>query len=1029
MNNTKKNVIIIPKKRTYKKRKDLEDNSNVKLNMSKNVPNIRLNEKFVQLMSDLSFIMKKRKDFMRAKAYSNAKETISNFKGDIIDPEQLKCLPGIGNNIFEKLKEFNNTGTLQILKEEEELILKNKALSIFTDIYGVGEKKAEELIDKNILTIEELEKKKLEVLNEKQIIGLKYYNDILQRIPRNEIEEYEKIFLNNFPKNDGNMEIVGSFRRGSPNSGDIDVIITSENNSTFETFIKKLLDTGIIIEVLSKGPSKCLVITKLPNSQYARRVDFLFTSPNEFPFAILYFTGSKEFNTAMRERALKMGYTLNEHGFSKMEGRKKGDKLDRVFKSEKEIFDFLKMKYKNPEERNDPSINEIESDSTKNTVSEPKNIVKVKRTTKKKREKICELVNNNNSIDSLILKFKSEGIQILKDSSESQLSDMIKVANNAFHCKGSPVMSDNEYDILSEYFSKKFPKNNVVNEVGASVEKNKVTLPYEMWSMDKIKPDTNVLLNWMKKYDGPYVLSCKLDGVSGLYTTEGDIPKLFTRGDGKIGQDITHIIPFLQLPTLKNIVIRGEFIIPKEIFEEKYKSKFSNPRNLVAGIVNQKTKDSKMNDIHFIGYEVIKHPDFTDSGIKPSQQMKLLEQMNVKTVKHKFLESLSNETLSNILQEWRNNYSYEIDGIIVSDDKVYPRLSGNPKHSFAFKMVLSDQIAEAHVVDVIWTPSKDGYLKPRVQIMPIQLGGVTITYATGFNAAFIESNKIGIGAIIMLVRSGDVIPYIKSVTTPAEKPKMPNIEYVWNDSHIDIMLKDKTGDSTVLEKNITGFFKSLEVEGLGSGNVTKIIKGGYDSIPKILHMKVDDFLKIEGFKEKMANKIYNSIQEEIKSASITKIMAASNIFGRGFSNKKIELIMSEYPEVLKSGEPDINKILKIKGIERKTGEAFISHIGEFKEFLKLCNLTNKLNDTIEKPKIYMNTYLPLNNKNVVITGFRSKDLEEKLKKIGANLSSTVNKKTFILIVKDLENNSSKIEQAKKLGIKIIDFDQFSKTYL
>ena len=82
-------------------------------------------------------------------------------------------------------------------------------------------------------------------MNEKQIIGLKYYNDILQRIPRNEIEEYEKIFLNNFPKNDGNMEIVGSFRRGSPNSGDIDVIITSENNSTFETFIKKIARSSL----------------------------------------------------------------------------------------------------------------------------------------------------------------------------------------------------------------------------------------------------------------------------------------------------------------------------------------------------------------------------------------------------------------------------------------------------------------------------------------------------------------------------------------------------------------------------------------------------------------------------------------------------------------------------------------------------------------------------------------------------------------------------------------------------------------
>ena len=386
--------------------------------------------------------------------------------------------------------------------------------------------------------------------------------------------------------------------------------------------------------------------------------------------------------------------------------------------------------------------------------------------------------------------------------------------------------------------------------------------------MDKIKPDTNVLLNWKQKYTGPYVISCKLDGVSGLYTTEGEKAKLYTRGDGKIGQDISHMIPYLQLPTAPNLVIRGEFIISKRLFDEKYKTKFANPRNLVAGIVNQKTKLTKENvekyrDLNFVAYELIKHPDYGNNAILPVDQMRLLENMNIQPVKFN-IESqlLTNEFLSNVLQDWRLNYDYEIDGIIVCNNGIYERLSGNPKHAFAFKMVLSDQIAEAHVVDVKWSPSKDGYLKPRVEINPIQLGGVTITYATGFNAAFIETNKIGIGAIIMLVRSGDVIPYIKSVTSPASEAKMPDVDYIWNESHVDIMLKDKSSDSVVLEKNITGFFKGLSVDGLGSGNVVKIMKAGYDSIPKILDMKEEDFLKVEGFKKKMAEKVYNSIKEK-----------------------------------------------------------------------------------------------------------------------------------------------------------------------
>ena len=118
-------------------------------------------------------------------------------------------------------------------------------------------------------------------------------------------------------------------------------------------------------------------------------------------------------------------------------------------------------------------------------------------------------------------------------------------------------------------------------------------------------------------------------------------------------------------------------------------------------------------------------------------------------------------------------------------------------------MVLSDQVVEAKVVDVIWNASKSGYLKPRVRIEPVNIGGVKIEYATGFNGNFIEENKIGVGAIIQIVRSGDVIPHIKSVTTPAEKTKMPDVPYTWTDTHVDIILTNKDDDVNVLEKNIT----------------------------------------------------------------------------------------------------------------------------------------------------------------------------------------------------------------------------------
>ena len=159
-----------------------------------------------------------------------------------------------------------------------------------------------------------------------------------------------------------------------------------------------------------------------------------------------------------------------------------------------------------------------------------------------------------------INKFKKEGINALENIPEQRYVTIIQKANDEYY-NNKPLMTDNEFDIVKEYFEKKFPNNPVLQTIGAPITKNKVSLPYNMPSMDKIKPDTDALNKWMKKYTDNYVLSCKLDGVSGMYTTENNTQKLYTRGDGTIGQDITHLLPMLNLPKHENIVIRGEFII------------------------------------------------------------------------------------------------------------------------------------------------------------------------------------------------------------------------------------------------------------------------------------------------------------------------------------------------------------------------------------------------------------------------------------------------------------------------------------
>jgi len=1065
------------------------------------MPSKRLNESLVAILGELASI--KTDSTFKSRAYTRAQESILEIQTDITDVKSLRGVPGIGASIVKILEEYVATGKIAKLEE-----YKSTPIHIFGEIYGVGPKKAEELAKQGFKSIADLRQKLKNdptILNATQKVGLQYYEDILERIPRKEIDEYQYEFSKvlSIMRNLAEYEIVGSYRRGALSSGDIDVIFTSADETLFNQFLDSLIQNGVIKEVLSRGKSKCLVIACLPSHKgrrqgfVYRRVDFLYTTPAEFPFAVLYFTGSKGFNVVMRNHALSRGYSMNEHG---MTVKATGQPVGHSFLREVDIFDFLGLEYKLPEDRIDgrsvvlkaplakvpsplakvpsplakvpsplakvpsplakvpsplakvpsPLAKAATPEKLKSLFSISPNSINIPNPelyktnlpkaslpkanspkTKKNKAKMNPAKTKKNvkavkaSPEALLKLFADTGIMVLDSLSQDQLSSMIIKANDDYYNNSAPLITDTQYDIIKEYIERKYPSNVAIKEVGAKVIKNKVTLPYEMASMDKIKADSDALGRWTAKYTGPYVVSAKMDGVSGLYLCQEDKHHLYTRGDGKVGQDVSHLVKTLSLPCIPGVVVRGEFIMRKDVFESKYKATYATSRNLVAGIVNSRTIDERMDDLDFVAYELI------SPVMKPSKQMAAMASYGFRVVKYSTHKTLSNESLSTILQDIRTNYDYETDGIIVANDATYPRKSGNPEHAFAFKMVIGDQMAEAKVVDVIWDVSQDGYLKPRIRIEPVNIAGVNIEYTTGFNGKFIEENGIGVGAVVRIIRSGDVIPYVREVILRAEKAKMPDVPYVWTATHVDIVVENVAEDPAVKRKNVVGFFMELDIKGLGESTMKKIMDAGYDSVAKILTLGRPEFEKVFG-KGKSGPALYEGIHERIRTASLAELMTASNMFGRGIGRKSVDALLEAHPDFLTSNAPKSAKLAILSNIGvKKNGEQFYDAIVPFRQFLEECGLAHKLTEVQPNvvESIVVDNSSPLFGKSVVMTKVRDADIIEYLKRVGATLDDAMKTTTFVLIVKDKGDVSAKTKYAEAKGIPVMTVEEFKAEYM
>ncbi len=637
--------------------------------------------------------------------------------------------------------------------------------------------------------------------------------------------------------------------------------------------------------------------------------------------------------------------------------------------------------------------------------------------------------------------FRTHGTRLLDTLNKTQIKKIIEDANNAYY-NNVAFMTDDEFDIIKEYFERKYPSVNLgVGARLAKVTHNKVKLPYFMGSMNKLKPDTGAIERWKNIYGGPYVLSTKMDGVSGLFVMKDGVKKLYTRGDGTVGQDISHFIPHLKLPTIgNNVAIRGEFIVKKNV-------PLKGPaRNYVSGLMNRLTfNPADYAVVDFVCYEVI------EPAMRPSEQFDYLRRNAPYVVKHKLVQSIDNSSLSDLLLDWRSNYDYEIDGIIVTSNNIYERKRGNPEHSFAFKMVLSDQIIEAKVLDVEWTASKHGLLKPRVRIEDVYIGGVHISYATGFNAKFIMENKIGVGAVVKLIRSGDVIPHIMSVVKPAAAPIMPAGNYTWTSTGVDIMLVGMQQDETVQQKRVIDFFKKLKIKGAGPAVVAKIHQAGFVNAADVATMSLNDYNAIFGGSSKTGKKLYEAVREALGGASLAEIINASNVLDKGFGLTRLEMIFEEYPRILSSSSVR-EKLIGLPGLSSTLADAFVSKIGEMNAFLVAIGrrgssgqqihrgqkrqMTENSQKSKKSQKSQKDQFQELSNimqsmsipkdlvgMNVLFTGIRDVNVEKMLKSRGAKIASSFTNAVTHLVSKDVNADTGKSKKAREKGIPILTMEE------
>lgn len=611
---------------------------------------------------------------------------------------------------------------------------------------------------------------------------------------------------------------------------------------------------------------------------------------------------------------------------------------------------------------------------------------------------------------------------------------IIECRNNYY--SGNQTINDKDYDRLEDELKLLDPKNKLFDLVGIYqiAKEEKIKHDKKILSLDK-KNDLNSLEKWLNNFEN-FCVSYKIDGSNVSFSiVNNDILVAKTRGDGTFGTNITDKIKLLfnnnKFDKLSDCTIYGELCINDDNFEklkiEMQRRNLEMPtaqRNIVAGLLQRKDNIDLIKYCQFIAHGIDLNNNLFNAENDKYNYLKdagfITAFIDVYT-KHDIIKNIDNlnnkKVLNNIL----------CDGIVITiNDLKWHSILGftshHPKFSIAYKF--ESQIINTTVKNIIWQVGRSGKVTPVLEIEQVFIGGANISRCTAHNYKFIKDNNIGNGTIINITRSNEVIPkclgsvdkFVYENNTIVNCPECNSLLSL-SDTETDLICTNENCRSVVIGK-LLHFVKTLDIEGLNDKTIEKF----YDTLNirsfiDIFKLTKDDILKIDGFKEKSADNIYNSINNAkngIYYDTFIESLGINNI-GKDVSKKLMKYYINI--ENLYTGIEE-NGLVSLENVGEKISKIILDN------YRNIYYLYKELKDDIKflerKDTINTNTKTLLNRKVFILSGSFSKkksEIEDVIIQNGGLISNSVNKTIDFLVTN--EKTSLKYKRAKELDKIII----------
>ena len=647
-----------------------------------------------------------------------------------------------------------------------------------------------------------------------------------------------------------------------------------------------------------------------------------------------------------------------------------------------------------------------------------------------------------------------------------ELIKLIEKANYDYYTLDNPTVTDREYDNwMSELLDieERHPeikrKDSPSEKIGGEVisEFKKVEHKIGMFSISDVFNESEIVAfdeRIRKEFPNPsYVCELKIDGLAvSLQYEKGILKRAATRGNGLVGEDITHNVKTIGTIPLRlnkpvDIEVRGEIYMPLKAFNELNEKRlkngepiFQNPRNAAAGSIRQLdssvAKSRKLDAFLYHVPETDKKTHY--EALMELKELGFIVNPNIRLVKNI-------DEILDYINEWtarRGELPYDIDGIVIKVNDIHMQrelgfTAKYPRWVIAYKFPAED--VKTRLTDIVCTVGRTGQITPNAVFDPVKVMGSTIRRATLHNGDYIKEKNLKIGDNIFVHKAGDVIPEVvgpclEDRTGNEREFVMPDkcpicgVSLVLTDSGIDL----KCPNDLCPARNIESLIhfcdrKAMNIEGLGE----RIIEDFYNmkfitNIIDIYNIKdrKEELIELEGFGDKSVNKLLDNI-EKSKENSLEKLLFAIGISGIGEKNAKIlAKKFINIDNLMNASLEDLTNISDVGPILANSIYNFFRNEDNIKLINDLKNIGMNMN--------YLGAQIKENeellNKRIVVTGTLKKYTRDEIQNLielnGGLWSTSVTKKTYAVIVG--ENPGSKYDKAKELNIPIWTEEDFDK---